>query len=111
MEITFPNLQSINDGVSLAYNDQLYAVGTRYKDFTFEATSTGEAEVYPRLNMLPGLREWVGDRVVNSLSQVTFRIANRMFEETIGVSRTDIEDDRYGMLTPIAGELGMNAGR
>jgi len=111
MEITFPNLQSINDGVSLAYNDQLYAVGTRYGAFTFEATSTGAAEVYPRLNMLPGLREWVGDRVVNSLSQTTFSIANRMFEETIGVSRTDIEDDKFNLLTPIAGELGANAGR
>lgn len=111
MEITFPNLLSINDGISLAYNDQLYAVGTRYKDFTFEANSTGAAEVYPRLNMLPGLREWVGDRVANSLSQTTFSIINRLFEETISVARTDIEDDKYGMLTPIAGELGANAGR
>lgn len=111
MEITFPNLQSINDGITLAYNDQLWAVGTRYQDFTYQATSTGAAEVYPRLNMLPGLREWIGDRVVNSLSQTTFSIANRMFEETIAVARTDIEDDKYGMLTPIAGEMGANAGR
>lgn len=111
MDITFPNLASLNDGVSLSFNDQLWAVGTRYSAFTFQATSTGAAEVYPRLNMLPGLREWVGDRVVNSLSQTKFTITNRLFEETIGVARTDIEDDLYGMLTPIAGELGANAGR
>ena len=111
MEITFPALQSINDGISLAFNDQLWAVGTRYKDFTFEAPSTGAAEVYPRLNMLPGLREWIGDRVVNSLSQTTFTIANRLFEETIAVARTDIDDDKLNLLAPIAGELGLNAGR
>ncbi len=111
MDIPFPALQSINDGVSLAYNDQLWAVESRYKPFTYESNSTGAAEVYPRLNMLPGLREWIGDRVVQSLSQTNFTIANRMFEETIGVSRTDIEDDKLGLLAPIAGELGQNAGR
>ncbi len=110
MDITFPALQSINDGVSMAFNSQLWTAGTVYDAFTMQTTSTGAAEVYPRLNMLPGLREWVGDRVVNSLSQSTFSILNRMFEETIGVARTDIEDDRLGMLGPIAGQLGENAG-
>ncbi|HQU16630.1 MAG TPA: Mu-like prophage major head subunit gpT family protein [Gammaproteobacteria bacterium] len=111
MEITFPALQSINDNVSMLFNDQLWAVGTRYDRFSLTATSTGAAEVYPRLNMLPGLREWLGDRVVNSLSQTTFTITNRLFEETIAVARTDIEDDRLNLLAPIAGELGANAGR
>ena len=111
MEVTFPNLLSINYGVSVAYNDQLWAAETKYDKFTYQATSTGSAEVYPRLNMLPGLREWVGDRVVNSLSQVTFTIPNRLFEETIGIARTDIEDDKFGLLTPAAGELGRNAAR
>jgi phage major head subunit gpT-like protein len=111
MEITFPALQSINDNVSLLYNDQLWAVGTRYKDFTLESTSSGAHEVYPRLNMLPGLREWIGDRVINNLSQTTFTITNRLFEETIGIERTDIEDDKLNLLAPLAGELGANAGR
>lgn len=111
MQITFPALQSLNDGVSLAFNSQLYAVGTRYPQFTYQSNSTGDAEVYPRLNMLPGLREWIGDRNVINLSLTTFRITNREFEETIAVSRTDIEDDKYGILTPIAQELGANAGR
>lgn len=110
MDITFPNLQSINDAVSLSYNTQLWAAPSLYKKFTFDATSTGAAEVYPRLDMLLGLREWVGDRVVQSLSLTTFSIANRTFEQTIGVQRNDIEDDRYGLLTPAAQQLGQNAG-
>ncbi|MDA8049969.1 MAG: Mu-like prophage major head subunit gpT family protein [Rhodospirillales bacterium] len=109
--ITFPALASINDAVNLAFNSQLYAAKTLYKEFTFDATSTGAAEVYPRLDMLTGLRQWVGDRVVKSLSQETFTITNQTFEETIGVKREDIEDDRYGILTPVAQELGQNAGR
>ena len=111
MEITFPALASINDGVNLAFNSQLSAAQTRYDAFTFEAASTGAEEVYPRLNMLPGLREWIGDRQVISLSNTTFTIRNRIFEETIGVARTDIEDDRLNLLAPIASQLGQNAGR
>jgi hypothetical protein len=56
VEITFPALQSINDGVSLSFNTQFGAADTVYDKFCFMATSTGAAEFYPRLNMLPGLR-------------------------------------------------------
>lgn len=109
--ITTPVLQSLNDAVSLAFNSQLWATTSCYPPFTLESTSTGDAEVYPRLDMLKGLREWVGDRVVNQLSLTTFRIVNREFEETIGIKRTDVEDDKYGFLAPIAQQLGENAAR
>lgn len=108
-QITAASLQSINDGVSTAYNSQLFATKTVYAAFTYDASSTGDAEVYPRLNMIPGLREWIGDRVVNQLSNTTFRIVNRLFEGTIAIARTDIEDDKWGLLTPIAQQLGENA--
>ena len=109
--ITFPFLQSINFGVNMAFNSQLYATEGVYKRFAFEAPSTGAAEVYPRLDMLRGLREWLGDRVVQSLSQSSFTIRNRTFEQTIGVQREDFEDDKYGLLTQVAAEMGQNAAR
>jgi phage major head subunit gpT-like protein len=109
--ITFPLLTSINNGVSLSFNSQLYSTATIYDKFTFQGQSTGNAEVYPRLDMLPGLREWLGDRVVHSLSETTFSISNKTFEETISVRREDLEDDRYGILTRAAEALGENAGR
>ena len=109
--ITFPLLASINNGVSLAFNSQLFAAESRYKKFTFDASSTGDSEVYPRLDMLTGLREWVGDRVVRNLTNTTFSIKNKTFEETIGIAREQIEDDRYGILSPVAEQLGQNAAR
>jgi len=111
VDITFPNLQSLNDGVSLAFNTQLGAATTVYDKFCFKADSTGGEEVYPRLNMLPGLREWIGDREVHRLSQTTFAIKNKLFEETIAIEKTDIEDDKYGLLTPVAQQLGLNSAR
>lgn len=109
--ITFPVLSSINIGVSTAFNSQLWSAGTVWDKFTYKATSDGASQIYPRLDVISGLREWVGDRVVKSLSQTTFAIANKTFEETIGIRREDIEDDRFGILTPAAEMLGQNAGR
>lgn len=108
--ITFPFLASVNDGVSLAYlRGLLGGAPSVYSEFCFDASSTGSEEIYPMLAGLRGLREWVGDRVVNGLSLSTFRIANKSFEETISVARPNLEDDKYGMLTPAAQELGQDA--
>jgi phage major head subunit gpT-like protein len=111
VEITFPALTSLNDAISLAYNTQFLAAKTRYKEFASENPSTGAANVYPRLNMIPGLRLWTGDREVHSLSQTTFQINNNLYELTIEIERTDLEDDKYGLLGGVAGMMGLNAGR
>jgi phage major head subunit gpT-like protein len=107
--ITFPLLQSINIGVQTAFNTQLWTAKSVQDRIAYQATSTGAGELYPRLDMLPGLREWVGDRVVNNLSLLTFQILNREFEETIAVRKNDILDDKYGLLTPAAAQLGADA--
>jgi phage major head subunit gpT-like protein len=109
VDITFPALQSINDAVSLAYNTQFWETATIFDKFSFTAPSTGRIQIYPRLALLPGLREWLGDRVVNQLSTATFSITNKDWEQTIGVSRNDIEDAQYGMITQGAQQLAMNA--
>jgi phage major head subunit gpT-like protein len=110
LQVTFPVLTSINNAVNTAYNVQIDAVDSVYTEFSSETNSTGAAEVYPRLDLISGLREWIGDRVVQQLGLHTFSITNRLFEETISVLRTDIEDDKYGFLGQAAQQLGQNAG-
>jgi phage major head subunit gpT-like protein len=110
MQITPAALTSINDDVTLAYNTQFWSAGSVYKRYSMVMPSTGRDSVYPRLNLVSGLREWLGDRVAQSLSVAEFTIVNRTFEETIAVKREDIEDDRLGMLKPAAELLGTNAG-
>ena len=109
MRITFPALASINDAVNTAYNTQLFQAPRVFDRFTYDAKSTGRQEIYPMMALLPGLREWIGDRVVNSLSAQSFAIRNKTFEETIGIRREDVEDDQFGILTGIAKQLGQDA--
>lgn len=109
MEINFPNLQSLNTGVSLAYNTAFWEAETVYREYTYDATSTGPDELYPRLDLIAGLREWLGARVIERLSVSKFSITNRNFEKTIAIDRNDIADDKYGLLAPAAQQLGQNA--
>jgi phage major head subunit gpT-like protein len=109
MDISPIALTSLNNGVSTAFNSQLWTAKSFYKMRTFDATSMGDEEVYPRLNMIPGLRKWVGERVVNWLNFNTFKIANETFENTVGVKRENLEDDKYGFLGQFAQQMGRNA--
>jgi phage major head subunit gpT-like protein len=109
-QITLPLLLSINDSVNMSFNTQLFAAPSLYKKFCFEAKSTGANELYPRLDMLPGLRQWVGDRVVHNLSAKFFSIENEHFEETISVQTSQVEDDNYGFLSGVAAQIGQDAG-
>jgi len=111
MDISPISLASINAGVNTAYNTQLWQADTVYDKFTYQAQSTGDQEVYPRLDMLPGLREWVGERVVNWLTLTTFAIKNKLFESTIGIKVQDIEDDKFSLLNQASASMGEAAGR
>ncbi|MRG97852.1 Mu-like prophage major head subunit gpT family protein [Polyangium spumosum] len=73
--------------------------------------STGEEETYSWLTAIPGLRHWVGPRVVENLRSRSFTIKNKPFEKTLGVEREKIEDDKYGMYGDYASLLGQQAAK
>lgn len=111
MDVTPIALASINAGVTTAYNTQFAEVQTVFDKYTYIAASTGDQEVYPRVDLLPGLREWRGERKVNWLTLTDNPIVNKTYEGTIGVRRENIEDDKYGFLTQAAQQMGLSAGR
>lgn len=110
IEVNSATLGAINNGLTLAYNTQFYRAPTPHARFCYNAPSTGREEVYPRLDMMAGPREWLGDRIYRSLSQAQFSIVNKKFEHTITVGREDIEDDKVGMYSQVAAQMGEAAG-
>lgn len=86
--------------------DSLGGDGALYQQYATVVPSTTSTEVYPFLKSLPRMREWVGDRVVNSLAAGDFSIKNRKFELTEGVERDSIDDDTYGLWAPMFTEFG-----
>jgi phage major head subunit gpT-like protein len=60
---------------------------------------------YKFLLDFPGIREWIGDRVIKSLEGKSWIVVTKDWESTIGVERNDIEDDQLGLYNPIVAAL------
>jgi phage major head subunit gpT-like protein len=68
-------------------------------------TSSTKSNTYGWLGAFPQLREWVGDRVVKDIAESAYQIVNQKYEATLGVDRTDIEDDNLGQYRILASEM------
>ena len=71
--------------------------------------SDGADEEYGMLGSVPGIREWVGDRVFNELRGAKFTVENKEWENSVRIKRTDIEDDRLGLYGPVLEQMGLEA--
>ncbi|WP_374467397.1 Mu-like prophage major head subunit gpT family protein, partial [Ferrovibrio sp.] len=71
--------------------------------------STGSEEDYKWLGKTTRFREWLGSRVIQNLAASSYVIKNKTFENTVGVSREDIEDDKLGVYSPLFQQLGYDA--
>ena len=71
--------------------------------------STTKDNTYGWLSRFPALREWVGDRVLRDVAEDSYKIVNKLYEATVDVQRTDIEDDVLGIYAPMAQNMGHEA--
>ena len=108
-EITTPLLLTLSDSLSTQFNIQFGAAETQWAGFCSDVTSMGFSQGYPRLDELPGVREWIGSRTIHEVSSQAFEITNKQFEGTIRIGRKDIVFDRYGIYGPVAQMLGGRA--
>jgi len=58
---------------------------------------------------LQGLREWKGEKKVNSGQVYSLRVSLNEYEDTIGVARADIESDNLGVYGNEAARMGKSA--
>lgn len=72
-------------------------------------TSEAAEEIYGFLDRVPKLRKWLGARHVENLIAQAYRLPNDTFELTVGVKRTDIEDDRIGLYNGRVRRMGQQS--
>ncbi len=108
MDINLTNLRGIYTSLSTIFNQSLGATETFYNTVAMTVPSTTAANEYPRLDDLPGWREWIGDRLAHDVGADLYTIKNRTFEKTISIKREKIEDDQIGIFSPIAAQYGQD---
>ncbi|MGJ5203632.1 Mu-like prophage major head subunit gpT family protein [Bradyrhizobium sp. HKCCYLR20261] len=106
MLINRQNLDGLRVGFKTTFQQQLGQTATLYQRIATVVPSSASAETYGWLGKVPSVREWLGERVVQNLSESSYAIKNRTFELTVGVDREHIEDDILGMYTPIFQSFG-----
>jgi phage major head subunit gpT-like protein len=109
MIINQTNIAAMFTGFKTHFNTAFAGAPSRLTDIAMVVPSNTREENYAWLGAFPGMREWIGPRVVNNLSLQSYAIKNKSFETTIGVPREDIEDDRVGVFSPMFSEMGRTA--
>ncbi|MGB6054035.1 MAG: Mu-like prophage major head subunit gpT family protein [Burkholderiaceae bacterium] len=103
------NLSALYTGFKTTFQNAFDGAVSDWDKIAMEVPSTTSQEAYPWLGQTTRFREWIGDRVIQNLMSHDFTIKNKPWENTVGVPRTAIDDDTYGLYKPMIAQLGMDA--
>ena len=109
MLVNHNNLGVIFTGFKSTFSRGFELATPIWDQVAMEVPSDTEKEEYDWLGVSPGMREWLGDRVVHSLQTHGFTIKNKDWEQTVGVERNKIEDDKFGVYSPVVQRMGESA--
>lgn len=110
MHITSAILENLRVGFKTLYTEGLGMARPMWNRVAEEVPSTHLEENYGWLADVPGMREWIGPRVIHSLKEADFRVVNKDWELTIGVDRNRIEDDSLGIYSSRFRRMGSATG-
>lgn len=106
------NSQTLKDlfvGFRNDFNTGFRSVEPNWNQVATLVPSATAENLYAWLGQFPRLREWIGDRVLHKMAAESYRLTNRKFEASIEVKRDDIEDDQFGVYSPMFQEMGFAA--
>lgn len=106
MLINTGNLKTLYVAFKAAFQGGLTQAPSQYGVISTTVPSSTGSEEYGWLGSFPSVREWLGDRTVQGVRTHGYTIRNRQFELTVGVPRAAIEDDQYGVYSPMMTEMG-----
>ncbi|MBW7901257.1 MAG: Mu-like prophage major head subunit gpT family protein [Rhodocyclaceae bacterium] len=106
MQITPQILVSLAQGFNAAFLRGFGSVTPSWQQVAMLVPSTSDAENYGWMKDLPGMREWVGQRVIHNLEATAAQLRNKKYEHTIGVKRDAIDDDKLGIYSTLFAQQG-----
>jgi len=103
-------LDGLARNIKTTFQKALDAVTGTWQETTMVIPSGGAENDYKWLTNWPQMREWIGDKVINSLKAAKYVLANKDWEATIEVDRNDIDDGNLGGYSVQAEMIGQSAG-
>lgn len=109
LTITPANLALLKQGFNAAFKGAFGSAKPMWDKIAMKVQSSTGEEIYAWLGANTKLREWVGERVYQNLKLHGYAIKNKTFESTVAVPRESIDDDQYGVYTPLMAQMGQDA--
>lgn len=111
MVINAETLSSVYTALTAVFNNAFQETETWYERVAMTVPAKTRIMDYKFLLDFPTVREWIGDRQVNSLEPKTFQVETKDWEATIEIERNDIEDEQIGLYNPIVAAMAQEARR
>lgn len=109
MIVNSGNLRTLYRGFNAAFREGFGQAPADHAPLMMEAPSMTAEEEYGWLGQFPSLKKWVGERTLRGIREHGYTIRNEKFESTVEVERDHIEDDKYGVYSPLFQEAGRSA--
>lgn len=109
MLVNSANLAKLRTGFSGAYKKGLGQASSLSGRIATVVPSSNKEQTYGWMGKLPNVREWLGARTVQNISESDYTIKEKPWELTIGVDRDDIETDNLGIYAPLFEEMGLSS--
>jgi phage major head subunit gpT-like protein len=107
MLVTTDNLNKLRVGFSAAFKRGLMnSAKPMSPKVAMTVPSSTKEQTYGWMGKLPRIREWVGPRVIQNISESSYAIKEKPFELTVGVDRDDIETDNLGIYSTLFEAMG-----
>lgn len=101
MLITAATLAALQQGFNAHFLEGFGSAAPSWPTVAMRVPSTADLENYGWMKELPGMREWIGQRVIHNMEATGAQLKNKHYEHTIGVDRNHIDDDKLGIYAPM----------
>lgn len=110
-QITGALIQGLQTSVNKRFRDAFTKAPTFQDKFVTTLPSNTRIGTYAWMDTLPIMREWIGPRTLNNLTQSDYQLTNKDWESTIAADRNDVEDDMLGVFNMKVDMLGQTAAK
>lgn len=110
MELNSAAIVAFKTKYDTEFNKAFELATTNYEKAALVFNSGRVETVHHRwMKGFKGMREFIGARQVNNVSSAGFAVSNKLWEDTIGIRRVDLERDQWGIYTPLVARIGQTA--
>jgi phage major head subunit gpT-like protein len=97
MILTQASLDALRTTFDMRFQDAYKAAAEQLDLLWTEVSSKTKINTYGWMAQQLQLREWIGPRVAQNLSEHSYALENKKYEGTVELDRDDVEDDNLGM--------------